>query len=136
MERLTLTCDECNRDFPGYKDGKGMTLAFAGKQVDTPSGIKAGAMSTNYHRGPRFLNRVRSPSDEFCVPDEVILCGDTNQGLYCHILCSLAQAPEIVKVYGTFAGIVQFIPSTHLGYMNYMYLDCRTMLAEHGGTLK
>ena len=23
-----LTCAECNRDFPGYKDGKGMSLGY------------------------------------------------------------------------------------------------------------
>jgi hypothetical protein len=117
-----LTCAECNRDFPGYKDGKGMSLAFAGKQIDTPSGIKAGALSTNHFRSPRFRNRVRDPNQEYCVPDEVILCNDTNQGMYCHLLCALAKAPEIVKVYGTFAGAVQLIPSTNQGHMNHGFV--------------
>ncbi|KAG0603026.1 hypothetical protein M758_10G060100 [Ceratodon purpureus] len=94
------------RDFPGYKDGKALSLAFAGKQMDTPAGIKAGAMSTNYFRGPRFRDRVKDPNEEYCVPDEVILCNDTNQGMYCHLLCALAQAPAIVKVYGTFAASI------------------------------
>lgn len=90
-----------------------MSLGFAGKQIDTPSGIKAGAMSTNFFRSPRFRDRVRDPNEEFCVPDEVILCNDTNQGMYCHTLCALAQAPKVGKVYGTFAGTVQFIPAVH-----------------------
>uniref|UniRef100_A0A7I4CJG6 Uncharacterized protein n=1 Tax=Physcomitrium patens TaxID=3218 RepID=A0A7I4CJG6_PHYPA len=98
--------DLCNREFPGYKDGTSFTLAFAGKQIDTPSGIKAGAQSTNHFRGPMFRNRVRNANREYCVPDEVILSDDTTQSMYCHLLCALAQAPEIVKVYGTFAASI------------------------------
>lgn len=81
--------------------------------MDTPSGIKAGAISTNYFRGPRFQNRVKNPDEEYCVPDEVILCDDTSQGMYCHVLCALAQASAIVKVYGTFAGTIQSFPANN-----------------------
>jgi auxin responsive GH3 family protein len=72
--------------------------------MDTPSGIKAGAQTTNYYRGPRFRNRPYNPDQEGCVPDEVILCDDTDRSMYCHLLCALAQSPEVVKVYATFAG--------------------------------
>lgn len=94
------------RCFPGYKDGKGLNIAFAGKQQDTPSGIKAGALSTNYFRSERFRNRIKNPNGDYCVPDEVILCEDSGQGMYCHLLCSLAQAPEVVKVHSLFAATI------------------------------
>lgn len=94
------------RLFPGFHDGKSLNLAFGGKQEETPAGLIAGAMTTNLYRSSRFRNRVRGPNDEYCVPDEVILCGDTHQGMYCHLLCGLAHAPEIVKVFGVFAAIV------------------------------
>lgn len=85
--------------FPGS-----LGVVFAGKQQVTSSGLKAGAMTTNIYRSARFRNRVRGPDDGMCVPDEVILCEDTDQGMYCHLLRALARAPEIVKVFGVFAG--------------------------------
>jgi len=94
------------RLFPGFQDGKSLNLAFAGKHEETRSGLKAGAMTTNLYRSARFRRRLRGPTDEYSVPDEVILCEDIHQGLYCHLLCALARAPEIVKVFGVFAAIV------------------------------
>jgi len=63
-------------------------------------------MTTNLYRSARFLHRLRGPHDEYCSPDEVILCEDLHQGLYCHLLCAIAHAPEIVKIFGVFAAIV------------------------------
>lgn len=94
------------RLFPGFQDGKSLNLAFAGKHEQTRSGLRAGAMTTNLYRSARFRHRERGATDEYCVPDEVILCEDIHQGIYCHLLCALARAPEIVKVFGVFAAIV------------------------------
>ncbi|KAG0589054.1 hypothetical protein KC19_2G288100 [Ceratodon purpureus] len=87
--------------------GKALNFALAGEIKSTPSGLKAGAMSSFVYRNPRFLNReVGGPNDEFCVPNEVILCGDPNQGMYCHLVCALARAPEIARVSALFAATV------------------------------
>ncbi|KAG0567623.1 hypothetical protein KC19_7G149200 [Ceratodon purpureus] len=91
--------------FP-VKQGKVLNIAFAGKQKITPSGLKVGAWTTNIYRNPRFLDRDKGPDDEFCVPDEVILCDDITQGIYCHLLCALSRAPEIVRVFSIFAASI------------------------------
>ena len=96
-------CSSCDSLFP-VKQGKVLNIAFAGKQKITPSGLKVGAWTTNIYRNPRFLDRDKGPDDEFCVPDEVILCDDITQGIYCHLLCALSRAPEIVRVFSIFAG--------------------------------
>jgi hypothetical protein len=93
-----------NRFFPGFQGGKTFALLSAGDQWNTPSGIIGGGLSTIYYRSDRFRNRVRDPKTEFCAPDAVILCHDVNQGMYCHLVCALAQSPAIVKLFSYFAG--------------------------------
>ncbi|CAK9862846.1 unnamed protein product [Sphagnum jensenii] len=89
-----------------WRDGKTLDFIVAGQQIETPSGLKAGASSTNYFRSPMFRRRPFDPSNVSCSPDEVVLCGDLNQSMYCHLVCALVQAPEIVKVHATFASTV------------------------------
>jgi len=36
----------------------------------------------------------------------VFLCGDHNQGMYCHLICALVQPTKIVKIDSLFASIV------------------------------
>lgn len=93
-----------NRYFPGFQGGTTFSLVSAGLQWNTPSGIVGGGLTTNYYRSDGFRNRVRDPKNENCAPDAVILCHDINQGMYCHLVCALAQSPTIVQLYSYFAG--------------------------------
>lgn len=53
-----------------------------------------------------FTQRSFDPNEVFCNPNEVFLCGDHNQGMYCHVICALVQATKIVKIDSLFASIV------------------------------
>lgn len=96
--------DDINRFFPKLEQGLSFSLLSAGMQWETPSGIKGGGLFTNYYRSSRFTNRVRNPKDEMCAPDAVVLCNDINQGMYCHLVCALAQSTSIVRLYTLFSG--------------------------------
>jgi len=50
-----------------------------------------------------FRQRPFDPSSINSSPDEVIFCSDYNQAMYCHLLCALAQAPEITRLQALFA---------------------------------
>ena len=101
--------DDINRFFPKLEQGLSFSLLSAGMQWETPSGIKGGGLFTNYYRSSRFTNRVRNPKDEMCAPDAVVLCNDINQGMYCHLVCALAQSTSIVRLYTLFSGKSTFI---------------------------
>jgi hypothetical protein len=92
-----------NRNFPGFKGGKQLQLVSIGDQYRSPSGIMVGGLSTNYYKSPRFRDQMQVLMDEYSSPDAVTLCRDTSQGLYCHLLCALAESASIVKVRSLFA---------------------------------
>ncbi|XP_002891297.2 4-substituted benzoates-glutamate ligase GH3.12 isoform X1 [Arabidopsis lyrata subsp. lyrata] len=47
-----------------------------------------------------FKNR---PSNRFTSPDEVTLCQEHKQAMYCHLLCGLVQRNEVVSLASAFA---------------------------------
>jgi hypothetical protein len=53
-----------------------------------------------------FIQRPFDPNEVFCNYDEVFICGDHNQGMYCHLICALVQVIEIVKIDSLFASTV------------------------------
>jgi hypothetical protein len=90
------------RQFKEWRNGKSLDLRSAGKLTDTPSGLKAGSATTNYLKSAMFTDPRIEP-DVSCSPIEVYLCDDFNQATYCHLVCSLTQAAEIVKFHSLFA---------------------------------
>jgi hypothetical protein len=111
---LELKCGDYVRLILSSGEGKGLVLAFAGKQEITPSGVQVAAVTTNRFRSARFLDRVKGSSDEFCAPNEAILCDDSKLGMYCQLLCALARAPEITTVSSGFAGKALIRPRQQL----------------------
>ncbi|CAK9208572.1 unnamed protein product [Sphagnum troendelagicum] len=92
----------CKKQFKEWRNGKSLDLRSAGKLTDTPSGLKAGSATTNYLKSAMFTDPRIEP-DVSCSPIEVYLCDDFNQATYCHLMCSLTQAAEIVKFHSLFA---------------------------------
>ena len=92
-----------NRSFPGFKEGKRLAFLSVGEQHPAPSGIMVGGLSTNYLRNQRLRNRMLHSSDGITSPGAVVLCEDISHGLYCHLLCALAESASIVKLWSLFA---------------------------------
>ncbi|KAL0710386.1 hypothetical protein Bca4012_017364 [Brassica carinata] len=82
----------------GLEHGKGMVFNFCVPEHTTPSGIPVSAATTLFFKSDYFKNRPPYWHWSFTSPDEVILCSDNKQSLYCHLLCGIVQRDEVVKV--------------------------------------
>ncbi|KFK36070.1 hypothetical protein AALP_AA4G073600 [Arabis alpina] len=92
-----------SKHIEGVKNGKALTFYFARGQSTTPSGLYVASGITSYLLSDYFKNR---PSNCFTSPDEVTLCPDNKQALYCHLLCGLVQRDQVVSVTATFGSIL------------------------------
>uniref|UniRef100_A0A1J3HXX5 4-substituted benzoates-glutamate ligase GH3.12 n=1 Tax=Noccaea caerulescens TaxID=107243 RepID=A0A1J3HXX5_NOCCA len=73
----------------------------------TRSGLPVDPLMTSFVRSSYFKNWS---SKRFTSPDEVILCVDNKQSMYCHLLSGLIQREEVVSMAATFASsLVQAI---------------------------
>ncbi|CAA7024426.1 unnamed protein product [Microthlaspi erraticum] len=82
------------------QQGKSMTFNFVRAQSSTLSGLPVSTGTTSFLSSECFKNR---PSNVFTSPDEVTLCQDNKQAMYCHLLCGLVQRDEVVSVAAPFA---------------------------------
>ncbi|KAF3571395.1 hypothetical protein F2Q69_00063591 [Brassica cretica] len=48
----------------------------------------------------------RSPGKRSTTPDEIIMCTDPKQSMYCQLLCGLVQRDEVVSVGALFASVL------------------------------
>ncbi|KAL4310164.1 hypothetical protein GQ457_01G049640 [Hibiscus cannabinus] len=80
--------------------GKRMELMFVKPEVETPSGLKASAVSTRSFNGSGF--RAILPK-LYTSPFEAIICLDTKQSMYCQLLCGLIQRDEVAMIGSVFA---------------------------------
>ncbi|CAF2040846.1 hypothetical protein BRARA_I01637 [Brassica rapa] len=96
----------------GDEKGKVVMLFFAREQSISPCGLPISTSVTGYLLSDSFKNR---PSNCFTSPDEVMLCPDLKQTMYCHLLCGLRQRDEVVAVAASFAsslvGAITFLES-------------------------
>ncbi|XP_012473146.1 indole-3-acetic acid-amido synthetase GH3.17 [Gossypium raimondii] len=83
--------------------GKRMELMFAKPEVETPSGLKASAVSTRAFKGSSFKAILPKL---YTSPFEIIFCPDTKQSMYCQILFGLIQRNEVVMIGSIFASTV------------------------------
>ncbi|KAK8630234.1 hypothetical protein V6N13_079037 [Hibiscus sabdariffa] len=80
--------------------GKRMELMFVKPEVETPSSLKASAVSTRSFKGSGF--RAILPK-LYTSPFEAIICLDAKQSIYCQLLCGLIQRDEVVMIGSVFA---------------------------------
>ncbi|RID69378.1 hypothetical protein BRARA_C01476 [Brassica rapa] len=87
-----------SKHFDGLEHGKGMVFNFCVPEQTTPSGLPVSAATTLFFKSDYFKNRPSYWHWSFTSPDEVILCLDNKQSLYCHLLCGIVLRDEVVKV--------------------------------------
>ncbi|CAH8253294.1 unnamed protein product [Arabidopsis lyrata] len=76
--------------------GKAMMFYFTKLESITPSGLPARVASSSYLKSNYFKNRPSNWYYTYTSPDELTLCPDNKQNLYCHLLCGLVQRNEYV----------------------------------------
>ncbi|EOA37417.1 hypothetical protein CARUB_v10011356mg [Capsella rubella] len=83
--------------------GKKMMFLYNRPESTTPSGLLVALASTSLVKSHYFSNRPSKCNSEYTSPDQVILCPDNNQSVYCHLLCGLSRRDEVVGVACPFA---------------------------------
>ncbi|CAH8377500.1 unnamed protein product [Eruca vesicaria subsp. sativa] len=110
--RSFLISKHIEDDEEGNEKGKVLMLFFARQQSTSPCGLPISTSVTGYLMSDSFKNR---PSNCFTSPDEVALCPDLKQAMYCHLLCGLRQRDEVVALAASFAsslvGAITFLES-------------------------
>ncbi|CAA7024425.1 unnamed protein product [Microthlaspi erraticum] len=96
----SLSSSIISKHIKDVEQGKALTFNFVRTQSSTPSGLQVSAGITSYLLSDCFKNR---PSNSFTSPDEVTLCPDNKQAMYCHLLCGLVQRDKVVSVAAPFA---------------------------------
>ena len=90
----------------GLEEGKGMMFLFTKQESITPSGLPARVATSSYFKSDYFKNRPSNWYYSYTSPDEVILCSNNTQSLYCHLLCGLVQRDEVVRMGSIFASVM------------------------------
>ncbi|CAN8299597.1 unnamed protein product [Cochlearia groenlandica] len=90
----------------GLEEGKGMMFLFTKQELETPSGLPARVATSSYIKSDYFKNRPSNWYYSYTSPDEVIVCPNNKQSLYCHLLCGLVQRHEVVRMGSIFASVM------------------------------
>ncbi|CAN7034682.1 hypothetical protein IGI04_032129 [Brassica rapa subsp. trilocularis] len=90
----------------GLEKGKAMMFYFTKLESITPSGLPARTASSSYLKSSYFKNRPCNWYYTYTSPDEVILCPDNKQSLYCHLICGLVQRNEVTRMGSIFASVM------------------------------
>lgn len=88
-----------NQYVQGLQEGKGMYLLFVKSETRTPGGLVARPVLTSYYKSEWFRQELHA----YTSPLDTILCGDTQQSMYCQLLCGLIQRSEVVRLGAVFA---------------------------------
>ncbi|KAL6657382.1 hypothetical protein ACP70R_005162 [Stipagrostis hirtigluma subsp. patula] len=87
----------------GLSEGKAMYLLFVKPETLTNSGIPVRSVLTSYYKSPHFLHRKHDLYNSYTSPDEVILCPDSQQSMYCQLLCGLVERQHVLRLGAVFA---------------------------------
>ncbi|CAN7083032.1 unnamed protein product [Brassica oleracea var. botrytis] len=88
------------RHINGIEDGKKISFLNTRPLSKTPSGLP---LITSFIMSDCFKNWS---SRRNTSPDEVILCADSKQNMYCHLICALVQREDVVRMYAPFASVL------------------------------
>ncbi|WVZ67037.1 hypothetical protein U9M48_016176 [Paspalum notatum var. saurae] len=107
-EQSSILCGEqivelLRRYIRDLGEGKGMYLLFVKAETLTNAGIPVRSVLTSYYKSPHFLHRKHDLYNRYTSPDEVILCPDIPQSMYCQILCGLVERQHVVRLGAVFA---------------------------------
>ncbi|KAF8104037.1 hypothetical protein N665_0181s0058 [Sinapis alba] len=90
----------------GAIQGKELSFQFTKPESTTPSGLPYSSLTTTILRSDNFKNRPANDDFSMTSPDQVVLCPDNKQSMYCHLLCGLVQRDKVVSVTATFASVL------------------------------
>ncbi|KAL0757748.1 hypothetical protein Bca101_095416 [Brassica carinata] len=90
------------RHVDGYKQGKVMIFKFIQPISTTPCGLPLAPSITIIMKSKYY----RSPGKRSTTPDEIIMCTDPKQSMYCQLLCGLVQRDEVVSVGALFPSVL------------------------------
>ncbi|CDP20124.1 unnamed protein product [Coffea canephora] len=98
----SLTATILNKHIEFWNQGKQMNFRFIMPEMTTLGGLAVtNAVSSNFRRS-RMQNRSNCWNND-TSPDEVILCQDIKQSMYCQLLCGLVQRDAVVRIGTTYA---------------------------------
>ncbi|XP_010480613.1 PREDICTED: 4-substituted benzoates-glutamate ligase GH3.12 [Camelina sativa] len=110
LDNLTFMYDirmhVISNNVKGVEKGKAMMFYFTKLESNTPSGLPARVASSSYLKSNYFKNRPSNWYYTYTSPDEVILCPDYKQNLYCHLLCGLVQRNNVTRIGSIFASVM------------------------------
>ncbi|KAL6896900.1 hypothetical protein ACP4OV_007472 [Aristida adscensionis] len=92
-----------NKYIQGLGEGKAMYLLFVKPETLTNSGIPVRSVLTSYYKSPHFLCRKHDLYNSYTSPDEIILCPDSQQSMYCQLLCGLIERQHVLRLGAVFA---------------------------------
>nr|XP_027102235.1 indole-3-acetic acid-amido synthetase GH3.17-like [Coffea arabica] len=98
----SLTATILNKHIEFWNQGKQMNFRFIMPEMTTLGGLAVtNAVSSNFRRS-RMQNRSNCWNND-TSPDEVILCQDIKQSMYCQLVCGLVQRDAVVRIGTTYA---------------------------------
>ncbi|OMO73263.1 GH3 auxin-responsive promoter [Corchorus olitorius] len=100
---LTLAASVIKRHVDDLNHGKTLYFLSAKPEIQTPSGLTANSVSTNYFKTSIFRKTL---SQIHTTPIETVFCPDTKQSMYCQLLVGLLQRDQVVSVGSSFASVV------------------------------
>ncbi|CAN6169204.1 unnamed protein product [Urochloa humidicola] len=92
-----------NRYIQGLGEGKAMYLLFVKAETLTNAGIPVRSVLTSYYKSSHFLHRKHDLYNKYTSPNEVILCPDNKQSMYCQLLCGLVERQHVLRLGAVFA---------------------------------
>ncbi|CAF2230933.1 indole-3-acetic acid-amido synthetase GH3.17-like [Brassica napus] len=92
-----------NKFVNGLDEGKGMYLLFIKPEIKTPAGLQARPVLTSYYKSEQFKNRPFNKYNVITSPNDAILCEDSQQSMYCQLLCGLVQRSHVLRLGAIFA---------------------------------
>ncbi|KAF6174035.1 hypothetical protein GIB67_020217 [Kingdonia uniflora] len=114
---LSLVMPVMNLYVADLDKGKGLYFLFVKTETKTPGGLLARPVLTGYYNSEQFKRRPYDPYMVYTSPDEVILCHDSFQSMYSHMLCGLYYQKEVLRVGSIFAsGLLRAIRFLQLNW--------------------
>ncbi|WZY97422.1 hypothetical protein YC2023_069751 [Brassica napus] len=105
----TLCSVVMSKHVEGFKEGKVIWFAFIQPASTTPCGLPIAPVLTSFTKSEYY----RSLAKKSTSPDQIIMCPDTKQSMYCQLLCGLVQRDDVVSVGAVFAsvlvGVIHFL---------------------------
>ena len=92
-----------SRFVPNLDEGKGMYFYFIKSEMKTPGGLLARPVLTSYYKSHWFTQRPHDPYNVCTSPNETVLCPDSQQSMYCQMICGLLERDQVLRMGAVFA---------------------------------